>query len=241
MPSKDHIISEIRRTAEENGGRPLGRIRFQAETGIKESDIIGKYWVKWSDAVAEAGYEPNEMQTALSNDHLIGSLVSLIRELGRFPTSADIKLKSRSDSNFPSHNTFNKLGPKADRARRIIDYCDKRGDFNDVVALCRPFAALSSPITENEEETATEVFGFVYLMKSGKYYKIGRSVCAEKRTYEVRLQLPEELKLVHKIKTDDPAGIEAYWHQRFSEKRVRGEWFSLSKQDIKAFRKRKFM
>jgi hypothetical protein len=60
MLSKNHIIAEIRRTAEEKGGRPLGRVRFQAETGIKESDLLGKYWAKWSDAVAEAGYEPNK-------------------------------------------------------------------------------------------------------------------------------------------------------------------------------------
>ena len=78
-------------------------------------------------------------------------------------------------------------------------------------------------------------------MKSGKYYKIGRSVSAEKREYEIGLLLPEKPKLVHKIKTDDPVGIEAYWHQRFSDKRVRGEWFSLTSQDVKVFKRRKFM
>jgi hypothetical protein len=42
-------------------------------------------------------------------------------------------------------------------------------------------------------QSQPEVLGFVYLMKSGRYYKIGRSVCAEKRAYEVQLVLPEEL------------------------------------------------
>ena len=32
------IIREIKRTAEENNGQPLGAKRFQDETGIKESD-----------------------------------------------------------------------------------------------------------------------------------------------------------------------------------------------------------
>jgi len=89
--------------------------------------------------------------------------------------------------------------------------------------------------------TLGEQFGFVYLMKSGRFYKIGRSTCAEKRAYEVQLVLPEELTLVHKIKTDDPVGIEAYWHSRFADRRLRGEWFDLKADDVRAFRRRTFM
>ena len=50
---KQHIIDEIKRTAEKNGGVPLGKRRFFSETGIAESDWYGKYWVKWSDAVGK--------------------------------------------------------------------------------------------------------------------------------------------------------------------------------------------
>jgi len=61
MMTREQIIAEIRRTATDNGGVPLGRGRFYSETGIKESDWSGKYWARWSEAVAEAGFRPNRL------------------------------------------------------------------------------------------------------------------------------------------------------------------------------------
>jgi hypothetical protein len=72
---KTHILSEIVRTARENNGVPLGRSRFEKETGIKPSDWFGKYWTKWSEAVVEAGLPPNKMQSAYN---LISSLLPQI-------------------------------------------------------------------------------------------------------------------------------------------------------------------
>jgi hypothetical protein len=53
----------------------------------------------------------------------------------------------------------------------------------------------------------------------------------------LRIKLPEELVTVHTIKTDDPEGIERYWHERFRDKRKEGEWIELNTADIKAFKK----
>ena len=239
--NKDHIISEIVRTTEENNGKPLGTQRFERVTGIKKSDWYGKYWTKWGDALKEAGYKPNTFQKAYDPDILIRHAIDLIRELGCFYTYGDLRMKSHNDSAFPSHSTMGKLGKKYEAASKILEFCEGQEGFNDVADICRPICRRSQVYVLDDTDDGEEEFGFVYLIKSGRYYKIGRSISAEKRHYEINLLLPEKAKLIHKIKTDDPVGIEAYWHKRFEDKRARGEWFELSAKDVKVFRQRSFM
>ena len=46
MYTKEEILNEIKRTAKENGGKPLGTKRFLDETGIGVYDwgILAKIW-----------------------------------------------------------------------------------------------------------------------------------------------------------------------------------------------------
>ncbi len=239
---KEHILSEIRRTTEENRNSPLGIARFEKETGIKVWDWRGKYWTRWADALAEAGYSnPNEMQTAYPDEFLIEKLIELIQELGHFPTTTERRLKGHQDKNFPTHNTFSRFGGKADLIEAVLKYCDTHDKDAEIVAACKVAASTGKLQLRDRAGPEPIELGFVYLMKSGKYFKIGRTNCAERREFELRILLPEKLELVHKIKTDDPCGIEKYWHDRFKDSRKSGEWFDLSPSDVKAFKRRKTM
>ena len=84
-------------------------------------------------------------------------------------------------------------------------------------------------------EPNTFPHGIVYLLKAGPYYKIGMTKDFANRLDQIKLQLPFPVEVIHKIETDDPHGIETYWHKRFSDKRTNGEWFVLSNADVAAF------
>jgi len=233
--TKEHILQEINRLALANGGKPPGKGNFYSKTGIKESDWYGKYWSKWSDALTEVGLIPNQLQAAYPEDFLIGKLIDLTRELGRFPVVGEIRIKAHNNSDFPSDTTFRlRLGPKSQRIAKVIKYCHERDGFEDVILMCQA-VSLKTDLESDIEEV--ENIGFVYLMKSGRFYKIGKSNSIGRRQYELSIQLPEEAKTIHEIRTDDPIGIEAYWHKRFAKKRKGGEWFDLSASDIRAFKR----
>ena len=240
MVTKAHILQEIRRTAEANGGKPLGRQRFESETGIKQSDWYGKYWTCWGDAYREAGFAPNALNVAYEDAYILGKYAQLACELGRLPTSGDLRLKTRSDPEFPSHTTFSKLGTKSELVKRLLDYCQGQTGFDGVVRLCTDYVPHRRE-TSDEHVAHEETFGFVYLLKSGRFYKIGKSNAVGRREYELAIQLPERAKRVHVIRTDDPSGIEAYWHKRFEAKRKNGEWFELNAGDVSTFKRRKSM
>jgi len=78
-------------------------------------------------------------------------------------------------------------------------------------------------------------------MRSGRRSKIGHTTSPSRRHREVRLDLPDPTMLVHSIPTDDPFGIESYWHHRFGAKRIREtEFFKLDASVVAAFKRRKY-
>ena len=233
MLTKDDVLREIRRTAAENGGVSPGKAAFFAATGIRESDWCGRWWTTW--------LEPRQLNPRLDDELVLDAAIRIIRKYGRFPTSAEIRLECNADRTLPSHNTFRRFGGLAELRTRVLALAVERG-LADVAAAI-PASPDELPTTDvaNGRDTKEIADGFVYLIKSGRHFKIGKANSVEARHRQLKIQLPVATEVVHRIATDDPYGIESYWHRRFADKRLNGEWFALSAEDVKAFRRRKFM
>jgi hypothetical protein len=233
---KDHIIREIKRLATAHGGAAPGRMVFERETGIKGAEWYPHLWLRWGDALVAAGYHPKQLQAKTSDEVVLQKYVELIRELGHFPVAGEIRRKARTDESFPSHNVFNRFGGKQPLIDAAVVYCNSRQGFEDIVALAgqRPASLGNAARMGTRPRIST---GFVYLMKSGRHYKIGRSNSVGRREWELGIKIPIPPTTIHFIETDDPGGVEAYWHRRFAEKRGEGEWFNLTAADVAAFKR----
>jgi len=243
--NKQHILDQIKRTAADNGGKALGRERFEKVTGIKEGEWAGRYWARWSEAVTEAGFAPNQMNSPLDSDAIVAQYILFARQLGRLPVKAEMKLRKRQNAAFPNEKAYDRFGSKHALIQTVQAYCEANPGNEDVAALCASYVGIEAAAPKAEDEVSEFVSGYVYLalMKVGreKRYKIGKANLVEQRARQVGVNLPEELELIHAISTDDAYGIEGYWHKRFAEKRRSGEWFELSGDDVRVFKRRRFM
>jgi hypothetical protein len=233
---REQILNEIRKLAAENGGQTPGVRLFERETSIREGAWRGVHWARWSDAVKEAGFEPNAKQGRLEESFFLAKLAEACRHFGKFPTAMELRMYQKTDAEFPNVKSITRhFGSLTNIPDRLAEWAKASGDHPDLEEMLghRPSESRISPPTSTKE-------GLVYLIRSGAHYKIGRSDEIERRVKEIRTALPDAGTLVHAIRTDDPPGIEAYWHRRFAERRANGEWFKLTASDIAAFKRRKY-
>ncbi|MCP3659156.1 MAG: GIY-YIG nuclease family protein [Bacteroidetes bacterium] len=237
---KEHILNEIRRTADKETNQALGQARLEKETGIQKKDWYGIHWATYGEAVKEAKCNPNKYNKAFDEEWVVEQLIYLIDKKNKFPTSGELRLERRNNKDFPSHSVFE---TKPKMVKKVVEYCEKNNMFPNVLEICRPICKPdeTNNLNEIDDDTDENDWGFVYLIKHDKDYKIGRTKDVGKRKYDLGLILPKDIEEIHEIRTDDPAGIEKYWHNKFKDKRGKGEWFNLTSQDIKTFKKRKFM
>jgi hypothetical protein len=223
MATKQEILDEIRKVSARLGVTP-GKRLFESETGIKEGEWYGVHWSRWNEAVSEAGIETNQKSEKLPQDFMLKKYADAVRKLGRIPVAAELRMYARSVEDFPNEKTYTRaFGGKQGTLAALSKWIVDQPDYSDIVPLI--------PELTNEERSSqinSPPEGSVYLLRSGQHYKIGRSDQLEMRVKQITVSLPDKVTLEHSIRTDDPSGIEAYWHRRFADKRANGEWFWLT-------------
>jgi len=74
--------------------------------------------------------------------------------------------------------------------------------------------------------------GYIYVIKSQDNYKIGVTNNIKTRTKKYITESPHKIKVIISAKANDYLNKERFLHNYFKESRIRGEWFSLTEQDI---------
>jgi len=151
----------------------------------------------------------------------------------------------RHDFQVPSYEAYRTARTKGGSvAEQLLEWCRSRPDHANALAILERNASEQKAPTRLPR-SAKVINGYVYLMrygKSGRDYKIGMSDDPPRRHAQISAMFPGELTVIHVIETDDPAGIERYWHERFAEKRVasKREIYRLISDDVAAFKRRKY-
>ncbi len=256
--NKSHILAEIRRLAIENGGKPPGSRQFYSSTNTRDSVWKNKAWNDWNnwgDVLEEAGFPRRAQTTKFDPSQVLRQIALLTRKLGRFPITLDMRREKRINADFPNDKTISDaFGGREKVLQALIDFCAVEQHFADILPMLSGTSITvgfkKSP-RQDEDDDGTDVetgdTGYVYLFKSHRQYKIGSSRAPYRRVSELINQSAFGGKPIHIISTDDPEGIEDYWHRRFESSRIKGdnkasgEWFLLSPTDVAAFKRRKTM
>lgn len=229
--TREQILDAYKAFAARTKGAPPGKRQFlKAYPELNDHVFRSGFWRSWKAFQLDAGIAPNAKVQRLPDRPILEGLARLTRKLGRVPTTDDIAFARKSDNTIPSEATVRKRAPTdAARAALLQEFCASSAEWADVLGLIKPAlqVAAARPNTQH---------AVVYLMQHGKRFKVGKSVDLDERLRNAKTWITDARYLWY-IETDDPFGVEKYWHGRFKAKSLGGEWFRLSNDDVAAFKK----
>src|SRR5437660_10219857 len=103
--SREEILSEISKFVAANEGQIPGERTFATATRIKGSAWKGKHWARWSDAVREAGYDPNAMNQTIPEQDILDQRAGFSTKLAYFPVRPEATRRPRATPGVPVSQT----------------------------------------------------------------------------------------------------------------------------------------
>lgn len=228
------ILKLVKECAKRNGGKPPSRAQFERESGIPVHTWRGVYWTNWTDVLVDAGFKHGPSWR--TDEELLKEYSAFALELKRLPTAPDLRMRSQKKRTSKWGTYSARFGGRAGLHQRLRDYWKGKKGGKKILKLCEKLPARRPKGREMPIEP-----GYVYLMRCGELYKVGKAQSVEHRYQELTGIIPQELVILHRIKTDDSFGVEAYWHKRFRKYWVKGEWFKLERAEVMVFCARKVM
>lgn len=77
-----------------------------------------------------------------------------------------------------------------------------------------------------------QINGYVYVLRSGDFIKIGKSKNVDQRLTQISPKTPMPVTLLHTIACDDMSWAEAQLHRHYAHYRTNGEWFLLPQAEL---------
>lgn len=74
--------------------------------------------------------------------------------------------------------------------------------------------------------------GFVYVIKCNKFYKIGMTKNYKQRINTLMVSNPYKIEPIVKVESNNINFLEKHLHNKFSDKKEKGEWFNLDPEDV---------
>lgn len=115
----------------------------------------------------------------------------------------------------------------------------KKKEVDELLERCRVkegvlpgFGYAHTPVTPSPVQPPVSKLTYVYLMKNNRngYYKIGKSANPSFREKTLQAEDPD-ISLIAKWHTEPR--WEKILHQEYKSKRLRGEWFNLTAEDVR--------
>ena len=232
--NRDDILAAYRQFAQSTADdRPPGMNQFlRAYPEVSQHAFRSGFWRTWRSFQTEAGVAPNTINARHPDQEVVASLARLARTLDRVPSSDDVAFARRHDKSFPSDGAIRtRASTLPKRAELLRAFCEQNTDWQDVLSL------LPAAVDRDRAPVSVgKIMGYVYLMKDGSRFKIGHTNSVGRREAEAATWLINA-RIIHDISTDDPEGVERYWHRRFEPKSIEREWFALDAVDVAAFRR----
>jgi len=160
--SKDEILNELRRFVSSNDGLIPGERTFRSATRIKQSAWKGRYWARWTDAVREAGYDPNTLTERIPDETMLLELASFVTDLGRFPVRDEINIAARQRPAVPVWTTVKRrYGGMPELAKALLELSRNRSqDSGEAVRRTRSGGGPQARFENHSQKSKVNSNGF---------------------------------------------------------------------------------